>query len=244
MRYLYSFAFLVFFTVLGFNSFGQNDTSRIALFVDGVKVRSDYEGWRRSGPDATPYRYNDSGFLCQGEYLYFYESGALKHRGFYKNGRIEGKRYDYHENGQLKDSSTTANGRWVDSSWSYYPNGTLERMCVHLTGDGYGSPLISYYENGQIKDHEFLDTQGYFRFRYMMGEEGDTIFAEYLIDKKNLIYNNYSRYDNGQLEYVGKTCYSLETGYMHLGVWKYYNEEGEIIETKKYPTFEKLESDK
>tara|TARA_B110000967_G_scaffold194570_1_gene223212 strand:- start:283 stop:753 length:471 start_codon:yes stop_codon:yes gene_type:complete len=124
----------VFFTVLGFNSFGQNDTSRIALFVDGVKVISDYEGWRRSGPDATPYRYNDSGFLCQGEYLYFYESGALKHRGFYKNGRIEGKRYDYHENGQLKDSSTTANGRWVDSSWSYYPNGTLERMCVHLTG--------------------------------------------------------------------------------------------------------------
>jgi antitoxin component YwqK of YwqJK toxin-antitoxin module len=78
----------------------------------------------------------------------------------------------------------------------------------------------------------------------MMGEEGDTIFAEYLIDKKNLINNNYSRYDNGQLEYVGKTCYSLETGYMHLGVWKYYNEEGEIIETKKYPTFEKLESDK
>lgn len=226
-------------------SFAQSDSiDHVAFFVDGVKlVGADSEGWVFQGTDVAPYRYNDSGFLCQGEYFYYYESGALKHKGFYKNGRIKGERYDYYENGQLKDSSTTRNGRWVDTSWSYYPSGNLQRMCVHLTGGGYGSPLITYYENGQIKDHENLDTQGYFRYRYMMGE-GDTIFAEYLIDNDNLIYENYSRYDNGQLEYEGQTMYSLKTGYKHLGTWRFYNEEGELIETKQYPTYEELERDK
>ncbi len=218
----------------------QSDSVLNAGFISMHKIN---EGWHSAGPDAAFYRYCENG-LCQGEYLYYYESGALKHRGFYKNGRIEGKSYDYYENGQLKDSSTTLNGRRVDTSWSYYPSGKLQRMCVHLTDGGYGSPLISYYENGQIEDHEYLDTQVFFRYRYMIGEEGDTILAEYLIDNENLIYENYSRYGNGQLEYEGQTLYSLKTGYKHLGTWRYYNEDGELIETKEYPKFEEVETDK
>lgn len=205
----------------------QSDSQLYAGFISMLKTK---DGWHSAGPDAAFYRYCENG-LCQGDYLYYYESGASKHRGFYKDGRIYGKYFDYYPNRQIEDSGEIYFSRWVDTSWRYYTSGMLQRMCVHLTGGGYGSPLISYYENGQVEDYEYLDTQGYFRFRYRMEENGDTIYAEYLIDEKNWTYENYSRYDNGQLEYKGQTMYSLKPGYKNLGTWKNYNEDAELIET-------------
>ena len=221
-------------------SYGAQAQSDSGVFADLLPRYKTNEGWHSAGPDAIFYRYCEKG-LCQGDFKYYYDRGALKHKGFYKDGRIYGKYYDYYENGQLKDSGEIYNGHQVDTSWSYYPNGRLQRMCVHLTGGGYGSPLISYYENGQVEDHEYLDTLGYFRYRYMMAENGDTILAEYLIDKNNLIYQNYSRYDNGKMEYEGQTSYSLKTGYKYIGTWRYYKEEGDLIEVKEYPTFKEFE---
>ena len=222
--------------------FAQADTiAKTKFFVDGVEISNHNEGWVFAGPDAMPYRYSE-GVLCQGEFLYFYKSGALKHRGFYRNGRINGKSYDYYENGQIERSGVMYDGSYVGYSISYYENGIVR-------GESYNDSLSDlfwlkeYYESGQIEDSRAQDSSGNLLHIYGFEESQDTFYAIEQIDSVNLIYSYYFKYDNGKIEHEGFFCYHPKRKKKQVGTWKYYNEEGELVETKEFMPLKELKFD-
>ena len=86
-----------------------------------------------------------------GPYQSFYESGAPKQFGTFKNGQFEGelKSYYLEPSGQLKEVIQLANGVENGNVKQYYSNGQLESEGSYLNGLKDGA-FKEYHENGNL----------------------------------------------------------------------------------------------
>ncbi len=94
-----------------------------------------------------------------GPYQSFYESGAPKQFGTFKNGQFEGelKSYYLEPSGQLKEVIQLANGVENGNVKQYYSNGLLESEGSYLNGLKDGA-FKEYHENGNLSaEGKYLD---------------------------------------------------------------------------------------
>lgn len=86
-----------------------------------------------------------------GPYQSFYENGAPKQFGAFKNGQFEGdlKSYYAEPTGQLKEVVQLKNGVEDGTVKQYFSNGQLESEAAYSEGNKTG-PFKEYHENGSI----------------------------------------------------------------------------------------------
>ena len=103
----------------------------------------------------------------------YYESGALKAEGKYKNGKLDGKSIVYYEDGSIYVEGSYKEGIENGIFKRYFSNGNLELDGTYREGKLNGVCKY-YYENGNIesiiqyKDGEVISTIDY-------DEDGDII---------------------------------------------------------------------
>jgi antitoxin component YwqK of YwqJK toxin-antitoxin module len=109
-------------------------------------------------------------------YEYFYENCKLAAKGRYINGKQDGLWEWWYENGYKKDEATIKQGVYIKQRKHWFANGKLKLVeiikgkCIGECCDGQ---IISYYENGQIKDEStILDgvRTGKYIYRYENGQ--------------------------------------------------------------------------
>lgn len=103
--------------------------SFLLLFVHPVWAQAQPDGWLRE----------------------YYSDGTLKHKAFYRNGKLTGTEYHYHPNGKVSFVQTIVNGKiegWVKS---FYESGRLKGI-VHYRQNVQEGLLKEFYESGKIKE--------------------------------------------------------------------------------------------
>lgn len=86
-----------------------------------------------------------------GEYLFLYQSGAVKGRQFYHGGLLHGPSRMYTPQSGLLAEGWFISGKRVGKSMLYYPSGKLYSI-QHYDINGWREGLHEYYyENGQVK---------------------------------------------------------------------------------------------
>lgn len=96
------------------------------------------------------YLKNDTGLIADGPFKDFYDDGALKSSGTYKNGKFEGFIKNYHPNGNM-----------------------IQKM--HFSNDSFIGGQYEYYDNGVIKSYDFFVTTTARRFTIHFDEKGNII---------------------------------------------------------------------
>ncbi len=81
---------------------------------------------------------------------YYYPSGNITSRTYFKNGLLNGISEKYYENGKLKSKTNWVNSMTHGELVYYYANGKIERKLFSQNGKTEGL-YISYYGNGIIK---------------------------------------------------------------------------------------------
>jgi antitoxin component YwqK of YwqJK toxin-antitoxin module len=134
-------------------------------------------------------------------------------------------------------------GLWIedkDLTYVYYKNGLRNGLYIHYNQKNGKVHRIGEYREG-------LHTGKWFYFN----EEGFLLFTEENIKQNVNIsrirddgvkiipkYTSYviDYYRNGVVKEEGQVLYSedIQVDYYKTGIWKYYNEEGELIEEKQH----------
>ena len=86
-----------------------------------------------------------------GKYETYYDSGALKAKERYKNGKLHGELKFFYEDGTLALEANYKNGEAEGVERSYYPNGTLKREATFKNGVMQGT-LKLYDAQGHLTD--------------------------------------------------------------------------------------------
>ena len=80
----------------------------------------------------------------EGNYEYFYPSGALRGGGTYRNGEQNGPFESWRENGQISEMNTYKEGGLDGPSESYHENGQLKRKGTYNMGEACGEWIENY----------------------------------------------------------------------------------------------------
>lgn len=95
----------------------------------------------------------DKDSIQNGTYEEFYESGELKSKTNYVNGKISDSLYNFYENGTIKDKGIVKNN--FQSGWWYYyrPNGSLKEKTewIIVKDNLHKNQSMYFDQNGKIK---------------------------------------------------------------------------------------------
>ncbi len=89
--------------------------------------------------------------LKQGEFNAYFQNGNLKGKGIYKDGHPEGDYVFYYKTGEVERIVYHSAGR-ISKSVTYYKSGSIKLEAEHSGSNFKHGNVISYYENGQMKE--------------------------------------------------------------------------------------------
>jgi antitoxin component YwqK of YwqJK toxin-antitoxin module len=177
---------------------------------------------------------------CNGIQKDFWENGIIKHKAYYQNGRITNGYENYFDNEQLERKFTIINASSAELV-VYYKDGTLRSKVEYRRKNAV--KWADYYPNGNLEFiEEYDNSMEYYikyNFYFMNGSPQSTLE---LVDKNERIYTAKTYYKNGQLKEEGFRQLNMAAGdYVRIGEWKYYDEEGKLIETHNFHKGEEIE---
>ncbi len=177
---------------------------------------------------------------CNGIQKDFWENGIIKHKAYYQNGRITNGYENYFDNEQLERKFTIINASSAELV-VYYKDGTLRSKVEYRRKNAI--KWIDYYPNGNLEFiEEYDNSMEYYikyNFYFMNGSPQSTLE---LVDKNERIYTAKVYYKNGQLKEEGFRQLNMAAGdYVRIGEWKYYDEQGKLIETHNFHKGEEIE---
>lgn len=162
--------------------------------------------------------------LAQGWIEDYYSSGELKHRGFYKNGKLLLYK-NYFISGicaQVLTSSDPLN-HTIDT---YFANGFLNEQKIYFNSQL--KKCTEYFENGNVKSKtEFERENKLIIYKKVWYSNGLLKSEMKLTDKVSKTYTERNYHDNGLLKEEGSLLISLDNkSYKRNGVWNTYDRTG------------------
>lgn len=187
---------------------------------------------------------DEFGYL-QDDWKEYYPDGTLRCEGTYKKGKKHGDWRFYFPNGQLEQEGIYTNGK-LDGNWTwYYPDGTLRLEQSYFEGllDGLST---EYDENEKVVAKGSF-TEGYEEGKWEYQEQGERVSGNYRGGERHGEWKSYWNTTSKKLSFQGSYVNGLPNG-KHLyfwdngklreearytmgrrtGVWKKYDEEGEL----------------
>lgn len=189
-----------------------------------------------------------------GKWVEYYDNGNLKSIGSYRNGwyNKNGKWEYFYRNGNIKkveyyEKKAFSNSCYPEGTWkTYYENGEKKGIETYKKGKAIGE-WYEYYISGNIKSYanyskkeKIKKEPGYNKYEHnvlwkFQDENGIITSLEYFAKnwfdspyggrgKRNGFYQNF--YPNGNLKMEGMCSEDIKKG-----EWKYFSEDGELLET-------------
>ncbi len=180
----------------------------------------------------TLFRYCN-GQKCNGIVIDTFENGKIKFKSFYNNGQLDGIETGYFQNGNIRAIEKYDMGKFIGTWFYYYENGNINAEYNYEYSNDKSSKSITYYLNGIIETKEEFTKDFDLLYYYSFNEKGDTTYKCIPIDFKKKIYEFISYYDNGLIEYSGQIQEKTEEGQKKIGIWKWYDEKGQLIKEEK-----------
>ena len=185
-------------------------------------------------------RYTKDGYNAQGWQEDFYISGKILHKGFYEDGLIKVFK-NYYENGQIERTFTSTDPKHSKLE-VFYEDGKPRSTIQYF--DGNAQNEYDYFKNGlpeYIEENDKDITFLYKRNSYYENGNPSSLFE--LIDKKTKKYTKKDYYETGTIKEDGTMHFRKDMNdYQKEGVWKYYNEKGELTKSENYHNGELLTS--
>jgi antitoxin component YwqK of YwqJK toxin-antitoxin module len=170
--------------------------------------------------------FNDKGEK-EGAFSYYYFTGQLKAKEFFRNGKEEGMHTYYSEQGTIESSAPYKDGQPHGEYTSYYTNGVIKSIEPYTNGQLNGIKKI-YYKSGPLQMEETYvngKRQGPAKTYYLNGQP-DTEGA-YIDDELN---GNFKSWNNdGVLVAEGTYTQGKLTGPL-----KRYHENGKLQSIENY----------
>ena len=153
----------------------------------------------------------------EGQWLIYYEDGALQYNAFFKNGMLDGKYKYYYSNGTLRFEEVYKEGKKNGKNIAYYENGNIE--------------VIKFYSNDlKYGEESIFDPAGniHFKKNYIKGSLDGEQYAYKdgkvsCIDifKNKMIMKSTSYFKNGKFIklYKNNKLHGEQIGYNKDGVW-------------------------
>jgi len=167
------------------------------------------------------------GSPCRGKIKDHHENGELKHKGYYKDGKLTTSYKNYFDNGQLERAFQKKNSNKAEVE-IYYKNGEVRSEITYL----HSEPLewTEYFPTGKKEFYErhhkslqFLEERIYF---FSSGQKQSHLKLKNE-DKK--IYDKTIFYKNGKVKAEGEVLYNPYIyAYRREGEWKFYDENGKL----------------
>ncbi|PKP03090.1 MAG: hypothetical protein CVU11_09475 [Bacteroidetes bacterium HGW-Bacteroidetes-6] len=170
---------------------------------------------------------------CNGIQKDYWENGVLKHKAYYQNGLITNGYENYFDNEQLERKFVIINAGSAELT-VYYKDGTMRSKVEYRRKNAV--KWADYYPNGNLEFIEEYDSKMEYyikyNFYYMSGKPQSVLE---LVDKDKRIYTAKTYYKNGQLKSEGLRQMNASMGdYQRIGDWKFYDEEGNLTESKNF----------
>jgi antitoxin component YwqK of YwqJK toxin-antitoxin module len=86
-----------------------------------------------------------------GIFTFYYESGQVKQRGYYRNDKKTGLFYDWNKDGTYQSKTNYFDDKKDGASQEFYPNGAIESEGSYFQGI-QDDNWKTYYENGKVKE--------------------------------------------------------------------------------------------
>ncbi len=169
------------------------------------------------------YAYNYVDGVREGDAYRYYETGEVRAKWNYKNGKIVDG-VAYYETGELKTKYSYVNGKAEGISFGYYKNGKLRYEYNYVKGQLNGKTK-EYRENGETADWSYLSDELVGGIVYYPGGKQQELvnYTKGVRDGESYTY-----YESGEL--MKKTTY--DNGKITGGVM--YYETGEVKTTYSY----------
>lgn len=137
---------------------GTRITENRQLYGDHVRILLAYHRNRNVAEIAFGYIDKAQGFVKHGPARYYYETGPLRSKRQFVEGRMQGPAEDFYPNGKLKARTHLQDDQLHGRYESYFPDGIPERMGGYIH-DSLDGTLWTWYSNGQPKriEHWVLD---------------------------------------------------------------------------------------
>jgi antitoxin component YwqK of YwqJK toxin-antitoxin module/Tfp pilus assembly protein PilF len=163
----------------------------------------------------------------EGDWTYYYFSGALKSKEHYLNGKLQGAQEYYHENGNLSSKENYNDGLAEGAISNYYFTGSIKAV-VNYKLDKKSGETKNYYNGGllhEVENYSNDERNGTYTEYFKNGNKRQ--IANYVNGKLNGDYKMF--YESGELNYTG--TYVADKG---QGEWLYYYKNGKLKEKRHY----------
>ena len=176
-----------------------------------------------------------------GKNIFYYSTGEISAEGNLKNGKPEGYWKNYYQNGELKSEGNRKN-HLLDSVWKFYSNGFLKELVTYKNNkkNGYLKKYLDSNIIYSLSNYKEDTLQGKYEIYYPTGERkflytnvnGNFHGEAYQYRKDSTIITTYF-YNKGKLIKRQKIN-RFNSKNEKEGVWKFYDEDGNIKESGKY----------
>ncbi len=210
----------------------HSQTSDTLITID-LKELPDRNGWIFESTGGPAYRLCN-GQKCNGEIIDTFENGKIKHKAFYVEGQTDGVVTDYFPNGQIEAIGKCENGSRTGEWLFYFDNGNIQSSIIYEIGRPEPKKWVDYYESGQVESKFEYSDDMYPLYHFDFNQNGDTTFAYYPIEWSTKIYEFYERFDNGQIKEAGQQQYIEDIGWVKIGRWMWFDENGKLTREINY----------
>lgn len=167
--------------------------------------------------------------LAQGWLEDYYPSGELKHKGFYKNGKL--LLYKNYFVSGICSQALTSSDPLNHCIETFYPNGFLNEQKIYFNSQL--KKCSEYFENGCVKSKTEFDRENKLIIYKKVWYSNGLLKSEMkLTDYLTKTYSEKNYYDNGLLREEGNLLISLDNkSYKKNGVWNTYDRTGRGLKT-------------
>ncbi len=196
------------------------------LANNGKILTGKWTGYYKAGNIRDAGNYNAAG-QREGEWTFYFFTGAVKAKEKYVAGKLEGKQEYYYDNGNPSSVENNTGDKLDGPYVTYYYAGNIKSSGSYKLGKKEGEAK-EYYSNGNLQSlsnytNGVLSGPG--REYYKSG--GIKKVGQYVNGKNEGPYKSY--YESGALSSEGQ--FSKDNA---DGEWKYYYENGKVKETYSY----------
>jgi antitoxin component YwqK of YwqJK toxin-antitoxin module len=170
--------------------------------------------------------------LCNGWVLDQYPGGALRHRGYYEDGRLTFYR-NFYPSGQVERVFSTLKGR-RSMLYTYNASGTLFSESRFYNGNRI--QYQDYHTNGRLRYFEEKHHSEPYYLRmgsYRSNSEPITLLR--MVDRRKVVYVMREYHNGGVVGAEGPLRYFAgRRSTLRDGVWRIYDVEGRLLRKDHY----------
>ncbi len=193
---------------------------------NGEKYKGAWEFYYSPGNIRSRGKYNDNGER-EGEWTYFYFTGAKRAVENYSNGKVSGPAIVYFENGNVSSKMNFNNDEKEGTEYTYFLSGAPRTIANYKNGKLDGTKTI-YYKNKMVE--------------YIENYKMDSLNGEYVSYHQNGELEYKAQYVNGDLQgyikgYHNNKKLAFEGAYKdgkQDGKWKRYHKNGALKTVENY----------